>query len=95
VRACDAGGQAPTPAVNALTTIAYYIKKNVNSPQLSTVLPLLGGADFTAEQLDTLLGVAFGLAQSGSSIPSTNYVASLLVGPPPRPRPCPRSRRGP
>lgn len=65
--------------VNALTTIAYMLKKNVNSPQLASILPLLGGKDFTAEQLDTLLGVAFGVAQSGTSIPSTNYITGLHV----------------
>lgn len=75
----SAGGQAPTPAVNALTTIAYVLKKNVDSPQLAGVLPLLGGRDFSADQLDTLLGVAFSLANAGTSIPSTNYVSGLLV----------------
>jgi len=65
--------------VNALTTIAYVLKKNVDSPQLAGVLPLLGGRDFSADQLDTLLGVAFSLANAGTSIPSTNYVSGLLV----------------
>ncbi|CAL8466019.1 g5555 [Coccomyxa elongata] len=74
------GGQAPTPAVNAVTTIAYYLKQNANSPQLASVLPLLGGADFTADQLDTLLGVAFKVSNAGTAIPSTNYVSGLLGG---------------
>lgn len=43
-----------------------------------TVLPLLGGANFTAEQLDSLLGIAFGV--SGAAIPNTNYIAELQVG---------------
>ena len=73
------GGAAPTPALNALTTIAYYLKQNVDSPQLASVLPLLGGKTFTADQLDVLLGVAFGLSNAGTAIPSTNYVSGLLV----------------
>ncbi|BDA48212.1 Uncharacterized protein sll1483 at N-terminal half [Coccomyxa sp. Obi] len=74
------GGQAPTPGVNAVTTIAYYLKQNANSPQLASVLPLLGGADFTADQLDTLLGVAFKVSNAGTAISSTNYVSGLLGG---------------
>lgn len=78
---CPTGSQAPTPSLNALTTIAYYIKQNVDSPQLTSVLPLLGGAAFTADQLDVLLGVAFGVSNAGTAIPSTNYVNGLLVCP--------------
>ena len=62
-----------------MTTIAYYLKQNAASPQLASVLPLLGGAEFTADQLDTLLGVAFKVSNAGTAIPSTNYVSGLLV----------------
>ncbi len=51
------------------------MKKNVNSPQLTSVLPLLGGAGFTANQLDSLLGIALGA--DGGAIAGTNYVAGL------------------
>ena len=76
---CTTGSNAPTPALNALTTIAYYLKQNVDSPQLTSVLPLLGGKTFTADQLDVLLGVAFGLSNAGTAIPASNYVSNLLV----------------
>lgn len=71
-------GQATPPtAVNALTSIAYILKKNAGAPQLASVLPLLGGAGFSAGQLDSLLGIAFGV--SGTAIANTNYIAALQV----------------
>lgn len=78
-RGARAAGEATPPtALNALTTVAYMLKRNAAAPQLRSVIPLLGGAGFTAEQLDSLLGIAFGV--SGAAIPNTNYVAELQVG---------------
>ena len=78
-RPCCAAGQATPPtAINAVTTIAYMLKKNAASPQLAGVIPLLGGAGFTADQVDSLLGIALGV--NGGAIPNSNYVAGLQVG---------------
>lgn len=74
---CAAGQATPPTAINAVTTIAYMLKTNAASPALTNVLPLLGGAGFTADQADSLLGIALGV--NGGAIPNTNYVAGLQV----------------
>lgn len=71
-------GVALGVTVNAITTGGYIIRQHISDPSYALYATFLGGSNFRAEDLYTVLGTAFGLSNP-SSIGTTDYLANVKV----------------
>jgi len=54
----------PFAAINGITTLAYYTKKNVQTPQVSPYTKLFGGPDFDAATFYSSFGTTLGIGEA-------------------------------
>ena len=69
----------PYAALNGVTTLAYYTKKNVAKPQVSPYASLFGGADFDAATFYGAFGPTLGI-NGASKAGVTDLLASAAEG---------------
>jgi hypothetical protein len=75
----DKAEAKPYVAVNGVTTLGYYTKKNAAKPQIAPYLALVGGADFDAASFYKGFGGALGIG-GGERAGTTDLLAAAARG---------------